>query len=383
MNTTDIMNSTTHDKKNQNLNNINIQKKIFKYLMDHIPKRKYDPIKIHNWDDVREIKENVYYVVPKFIGAYSWMLFLNIDNCYFAITIHKKSINNQFRIYPIDACGRKPIYDGTIIDGIFFKKPDTNQKYFIINEVYYLEGRNMTNISRMDRMSIISEYIKENIQRSPNYYIAVCNNYQLTEDGITDVYNVSKNDKQICGWLFYPSYYSGNNHVFYYPFQFNDFVITQEQNKIFLMVKTNRVDGYQLYELDTNQKIGIAYIPNIATSHKCKSWFTNEDNKSNKTNISNQSNKSNNKKINKSVNSVKSISEDDDENDGIDGNDGNDENDKSDNDDQKHDSERNNNLLKDDKSNENELNKTIGLDGIKVLCKYSYNHNKWIPLDKI
>ena len=265
-------------RKNPDIGSHSSFKKIFSYLNNNVKITNHNPIKISSQSDLKIIKENNYYIVPRWNGTYSWMVFTMINDCYYAVTFPK---NNKYdgkqRLFPVDLRGKEVMYDGTIFDGIFYKNHEKNSRHFIVHDVYLLEGRNILNLNRLDRMTMLNGYLNINIQRNPSYDITACVNYFINNESISNLYNTSKMmETNIVSWMFYP--HNSGHPTYYYNIQNNDFIIIQNKNRLFIMVKSKIPDVYHLYDLhgDKKNKIDIAYIPDITTSKKCASWFEDE-----------------------------------------------------------------------------------------------------------
>jgi hypothetical protein len=259
-------------KKNVNIHEHEIINLIHSYLKKNVKINEFNSVHISSFDNLKTIKRNNYYIVPKYNGIYSWMIFIRLNGIYYAVTLNKYDKN--LKLFPVDISVKEVIYEGSIFDGIFYKDKQTNKKQFIIHETYLLAGRSMLTLSRLDRMTVLNDYLNKKFQRNFNYNIDVCVNYFIEKESILKLYHLSKNDVTIGGWLFYPNSY--NHNIYYYQLLNEDFDVKHNINKMFIMMKTKKPDVYHLFDLgdiERQNKIGIAHIPGIEDSKRCESWF--------------------------------------------------------------------------------------------------------------
>lgn len=270
INTNIIINKIMDNEyKNINLNNKQQRNKILKYLYSSV-NPKINPVSITCQDDIEKIRDYEYIICPKISGINVWIVFIKIDDIYYAVTFAKAEKIKDIRyMNPIDIAVHKDFYTGTIMDGIYYEH--NNSKYLIILEVYLLSGKNILLKPKIDRLYYLSQYISKNSSRRPNYQIYVTKYYLCDRNSLKDLYDKIKNDSLIRELIFYPSNFG--NKIYCYRIVADDLTDEKIVIQSFIMQKTINSDVYNLIDLDTNKKIGIAYIPDMECSQKCKLWF--------------------------------------------------------------------------------------------------------------
>jgi len=257
--------------KNKDLSQTNVKDSIIKYFLSKVT-LDYQVQQITCEQDLKTIKENEYTITPKYRGQKSWIVFVRLgENNYYAISFPKNKLNSKdLQLYPINLMIEKRIYDGTIMEGVYYKNSMGN-KILIIDEIYILEGRDMLREKRDTRLDQTSKYFQENIERSLDYQIYVCSHYAPIQFNMKNLFDLTKTDQQIEGWMFYPNYYHKQLQIYYYEIKLTDLSEEVTQFAIFMMRKTQLPDIYDLY--DAVQRIGHAYVPNADATKKFKSWF--------------------------------------------------------------------------------------------------------------
>lgn len=255
--------------KNNNLDQPDIKQKIFKYLYSSI-KQNSNPNFISSIDDINNIKSNDYIICPKYIGIRSWIVFMHEGNNYYAVTFPKNTnVKNNIVLYPVEITVNTELYNGTIMEGIY--NVTGHIKSFIVDEVYYLAGRMQLTKSKDDRLDYINKYAYDNFGGNPKYRICICNHYQINKESLTDLYEKIKEDQSIQEIIFYPKLHGGK--IYKYVITSEDVIDNVIKMTNFNMKKTKKPDIYDLIDLNTDQKIDIAIIPDMVTSKKCKHWF--------------------------------------------------------------------------------------------------------------
>jgi hypothetical protein len=257
--------------KNRDLGQPSVKDSIIKYFLSKVA-LDYQVRPIESEQDLKIIKDNEYTITPKYRGQKSWIVFIKLGEYnYYAISFPKNKLNaKDLQLYPINLMIEKRIYDGTIMEGVYYSNSMGN-KVLIIDEIYYLEGRDMLRERRDVRLDLTSKYFQENIERSLDYQIYVCTHTSNHKDNLKNLFDLTKNDQQIEGWMFYPSYYHKQLQIYYYEIKLTDLSEEVTQFAMFHMKKTNVTDIYELY--DSKQKIGNAHVPNMDSTKKFKSWY--------------------------------------------------------------------------------------------------------------
>jgi|SRR5579872_844215 len=276
--------SASEYNKNRNLNNSDTRDLILKYLYSKNLKSNFKVSGIQKMSDLDNIRDGDYIICPKFKGCRSWVIFFTgtqeseeeIPN-YYAVSFpkHNKYKKTEIKVRPVDLRVSKDLYNGTILEGIYYKF--AKEKFLIIDEVYTLCGENQLLKSKTDRLNNLSNFLTEKTVQTPNYHLYVCQYYALNESNLNELYDKIKGDNRIQDLIFYPQLYG--RKIYQYTIVDIDLIDDIVKTGIFKLQKTNSPDVYHIISFRTNTKIDIAYIPDMATSKKCKQWFKDEKKK--------------------------------------------------------------------------------------------------------
>lgn len=258
-------------QKNINLDSITVKNKILHNLYRNKIKM-HDKIQtIIDTESLDQIKNNDYIICPRFAGTRSWIMFLKIDDVHYAVNFPKQNYRKQseLKIHPIDIGVISDFYNGTIMEGIYYKIMD--ERFLIIDEIYVLSGKNQLIKAKDDRLDDVSKYITENTKQNPKFHMYVCKYYRIIEKNLKELYDKIKGDNKIQDIIFYPKIYG--RKIYQYTIIDIDLIDDVIKLGTFKLQKTNVPDVYNIVSLKTEKKIDIAYIPDIETSKKCKEWF--------------------------------------------------------------------------------------------------------------
>lgn len=264
------MSQTSPYNKNSNLGSPVVKNKILKYLYSKVSSIiKHECIAGEK--DLNNIRDNDYIICPRFRGTRSWIIFFRSGDEYYAVNFpqHSQRKKQELFIHSLDISVTKDFYYGTVMEGIFFKMDEN--KYLIIDEVYLLAGENQLLKPKDDRLAYLSKYLTENMLRNPTYNMYVSQFFQTDKTNLKELYEKIKNDTNIQEIIFYPKIFG--RKIYSYTIIDTDLVDNVIKISSFRMQKTENPDVYKLLTIKYATKIGIAYIPDIETSKKCKSWF--------------------------------------------------------------------------------------------------------------
>jgi hypothetical protein len=262
------------------LNDYQEKYQIINYLYDKLDYDIFSYKFIESESDLIELKNNSYYVMPHFASNKYLLVFINIkenDWCvlinknYFKSKIEDVNLNN-IKIISIKMRTILDTYNGTIFDGTLINI--NNDNVFVINDAYFLGGKDVLDIPLDEKHDMIDKYIDSNFindNKMNNIIKPVLNQLYTYDDLHKLVYEKIKTTKlPINGITFVPNL-SNTNYIFIDN-------INEKKNKIeanFLVKKTDIVDVYELYA-DTQKDLvryGIADIPNIKYSTFCQEIF--------------------------------------------------------------------------------------------------------------
>lgn len=220
--------------------------------------------------DVEIIRGKKYVAQPKITGVRSWIIFCKYDDNFisvdFPMTTNKDKLANM-TIHLIDIRARPKIYNGTIMTGIYYV--DNKEKHLSIDDVLIYAGENILLKNKSNRIATFQKNMKDFIQMTMTM---TCNpTYELTEDGLTQLYESLKDNRSIKSLIFSPKTHGPS--IYEYRLQDSDLVDDNISVRILVMKKTKQSDVYHLY--DGKTKIGLAHVDGAAYTKKYNNWFKN------------------------------------------------------------------------------------------------------------
>lgn len=260
--------------KNYYLGSDQTKNKILKFLCSSQIELKTKYERIMEESDLSNIKNDDYIICPKFRGSRTWIIFFHNDENYYAVTFSKNFQRNREKlvIHPIDISVHPSFYQGTIMEGIFYRVD--NNHFLVIDEVHILAGENQLLKSRDDRLNNLSNFINKFTQINPYYSMYVTQFFTIKKNSLKDLYQKIKADSKIQEIIFYPRGYKGNIYV--YTIMNYDLIDPIVKISHFWLQKTTKPDVYNLLLTQNSNKTDIAYVPDMETSKKCKKWFKNK-----------------------------------------------------------------------------------------------------------
>lgn len=206
------------------------------------------------------------------------------------------------------------LYKNTLLDGEMVRCND-NSWIFIFNDIVVYKGIHLNDTVLPDRLNILYKMLST--EYTPDSVIDVCsykikNYYTPCQEGIEELIKISKKLNYSCRGLYMWSYNMKYKSKLYNfdedkiinvvrkvkdetKFQTFDntkestveieqddllsIVVSDETEKIMWISKTDYPDVYNLYHSENilNDKIGIALIPNMATSKMIRNAFKNKN----------------------------------------------------------------------------------------------------------
>ncbi|AEQ33345.1 putative mRNA capping enzyme [Megavirus vitis] len=273
------MNNSPTPIKNAGLGTREVKNLVLKYLYSSRVNLNLRHEYIKNEKDLDNIRDNDYIVCPRFSGTRSWILFFKSEyDIYYAVNFpkHSQKKKEYINIFPIDVTVSKDFYRGTIMEGIYFTFDD--KRYLIVDEVYMLSGQDQMLKPKCDRLDNLTQCFKKSVVGNNRFNLYVSQYYRTDKNNLKEMYEKIKTDPKIQEIIFYPNTYGRK----IYSYTIIDLDLQDDITKYscLIMEKTASSDVFNLYFTNTQNKIGIAYIPDMATSKMCKQWF--KDAKTNK-----------------------------------------------------------------------------------------------------
>jgi hypothetical protein len=259
-------------KKNYNLDNKDVKNKILKYLHQRVDiEMKHVPITTNKEVDI--IRNNDYIICPRFEGTRSWIIFFQTKQDRYAVNFPKQGMHKQvkLKIFPIDMDAVSAVYGGSIMEGIFYRVED--ECYLVVDEIYMLNGVNLLTKNKSDRLNMLIKILPTHFSMKNKFRLHVSQCFRTNESDIIELNKKIMNDNRIQELLFYPSIYSQDRPIYKYTIISTDLVPDIVTLATFKMFKTDKPDVYNLVCISKEVKKGIAYIPDMETSKKCKLWM--------------------------------------------------------------------------------------------------------------
>lgn len=306
------------------------KKNIINFLFNNIDLNNFRFQILNNISNLEFLKNNEHFVSPNFKGINYLLVFARINdvNRTFLIDRRKLRYNKDqidlktVLILEVNFKAKETLYQGTIIDGKMLKLVNNNY-VFICNDCFLLFN-NKLDTQKLDiKYQTLDKVISTQIDKKPcpNFDLKINKlyNYDELEHLIKNI--IPNSSLPINGLVFFPQYSgnliiypesnknSTNSHsksnqeIFTKPVtNFKDTKIKDDEtfhiisdlprylksrvlieSKDYLEMKQKKLslkksdipDVYHLFEDINRPTLGIAHIPNMATSHKLKELFKN------------------------------------------------------------------------------------------------------------
>lgn len=257
--------------KNNNINSSKIKNQILRYLYKSNIKLNLKHEPILSMEELDDIRNNEYIVCPRYNGTRSWIVFFRDDDNYYAVNFPKHHQNRKdiLKIHPINIQVSKETYLGTVMEGIYYV--NNNTRHLIIDEVYMLAGKNQLRMKKSDRLNYLANYLRTNIKINNEFQMFISRHYLIDKIELKNLYERLKSEDRIRELVFYPQVFG--KKIYSYTIIETDLIDDIINTCEFRMFKTKNTDVYKLMSLDDGSSVGVAYIPDIETSHRCRDWF--------------------------------------------------------------------------------------------------------------
>jgi hypothetical protein len=294
----------------------NCKREILKYLFSFINLYSYRFTILNTLSKIKFLENNEHYVIPNYYGTSFLMLFMKLDGEEKCFLLDRRKLKYNYNdiiiedviCLQIEVKCNKTLYEGTIFDGKFLKG---DKSTFLINDCFYLTGNSMLSIDIQEKVKAIDNILCTYFSSSP------CNNFTIKYSKIYTYYDLDDliNNKlntmehNVIGLNFIPKksgvFFIFRNNVeskveitstikeeneTYLDCPSYDLIrdldkmlkarkYSYENNKTknYTVEKTETPDVYRLYEMNTNNMMDIAIIPNMKVSHMCNEIFKNKE----------------------------------------------------------------------------------------------------------
>jgi hypothetical protein len=195
-------------KKNIDFNSTNVKNDIVDYLYNCVDLSKYKYNLLKTFDDLKTLKETEHHVSPNFSGKNGFIIFKKFKGRFYSILVDQKTLKynkssldlKSVRFIPLNVKARVGIYDGTILDGKLIKVKN-GKSVFMITDVFYLEGKDLTEDNIENKLINIKIYLDQNVRVDKKlskitFDINKLYNYDQIRDMITDHTKQTTNKKK-------------------------------------------------------------------------------------------------------------------------------------------------------------------------------------------
>jgi len=332
-------NMTFHNKNNNFSKNTDyhnygpvVTQQLINYIYSTVELSRFKYKIIEYESDLTVLTKQKHFLSANFNGTNCLLVFTKIRDKFYSFMVDRKTLTynqNQIKldsvkIIPVNIRLDNSIYNGTIMDGIFIHNKRTKSKIFVITDVYYFIGKNLTNDDLKHKFMNVTAYLESNLKHDDNFNNIRLNInilYEPTE--INNLMSAMDKSKSIDfkGFVFYPNK-SGtkliflntetkqppnknvilNENIIESKNDNNNTVKSNCKNKRYTYVcktndpifaslelrKTSSPDVYNVFCADKEivngknciklKKLGIALIPDKDCSTMCKTLFNSKIN---------------------------------------------------------------------------------------------------------
>lgn len=295
-----------------------IKNQLISYIYNKLEISKYKYKLLEYENEVSLLDKEKFFVSPNLNGINGLMVFIKFREHYHSVIIDRRTLSynqnqielDKVKVIPFKLRFDESIYKGSIFDGVLLYNKNSNMKTFVINDVYYFRGANMTDDNMNHKIMNIDTFFKHGRtvdQNIDNIEVIINKLYELKDIKklVNSYIPKSKYNRSIKGLAFYPEK-SGTKLIYLYNNcsmdkddtspthtvstvikKVREFNIDTEKtiSGTFRMKKSDTVDVYSLYLSSKVTKNGkkyvkyvkycIAYIPSQECSFFCKDVFEN------------------------------------------------------------------------------------------------------------
>ncbi len=277
----------------QTYNNLTLKSHLINKIYEMIDLAKFKYKLIETVEDIEIFDKHKYNICANYAGINCLLIFTKIKDNYYSFMIDRKTLSYNFsqinmsnvNIIPVKIQVDQLIYDGSIFDGILIQNSD--KKTFVINDVYYLCGKNTSydklNTKILSTVKVIGEHIQNNHK---------LNNINLTVNKLYDCSQIKKfvyeiipksHNFVIKGIAFYPEI-SGTKLIYLFDKTY------QMQNKKKPDTKNFQVNNSQpvvkqIQPVSFNTESNVSNVENINDNNKDSELDNNHVKKTVKYNV--------------------------------------------------------------------------------------------------
>jgi len=237
-------------------------------------------------EQLNEIEKENGYISVQFQGIPYLIFFTTINEIQYNLLISKKELRSEnsknilreMKIYNLPKFTvPNNYYTGTILDGKIIKTSKMNHS-FMIHEIY---NSHFESIELKEKYQIIENDFIPHLAKFNKIEFKIVRLYNYDELPSLLFEKLSKSRFKIIGLMFLPkftkSYYVYTNELEFNSLQDKKPYVPKktyyESLVEFNMKNTDNPDVYYLYDINDNEKVGLAHIPDIKTSHFFKNIF--------------------------------------------------------------------------------------------------------------
>lgn len=281
--------------------------KVVDWLYSKLDLSKHRYVILNNVQKLKSLQEDVHYVSPNFKGYNYLLLMLSLESKHYCVAIDRKKLSyhksqldmKTIQVMRLHLNTTEAIFRGTVFDG---KLIQTNNKcIFLIQDCFYLMGNKMLDMEMKQKMAHIDSIMKTHFVSNPKPY---CHNFEFKLNRLQTYDELEEMIKTM------PTLSIGTNGIIFYPpksgitilhiekkvekvkISSNSEVIEQKSYNIIVdfvnfiksrnysyesgskmkqmwLTRTAIPDVYDISETSDGDKMGIAMIPNLKTSHMC------------------------------------------------------------------------------------------------------------------
>lgn len=290
------------------INDLDFKNKIIDYLFNTVDISKYRYNLLESTQQLSFLKLNEHYVSPNFKGYNYLLIFYKYNNQPYCVAVDRKNLSyhrdkidiKKVIIYKVKVMTSTSIFRGTIMDCKLVKN------MMIIKDCFQVMGNQITDMDMFDKMIYLDSIIVNQFQKDycSNFTLKINKlyRYNMLNEVITNI--IPKCSYEIQGLIFIPKL-SGISVIFvdktnqpshsetkveisntptnvvsssyHMIHDLKNFLISRDysyetvgKKRNLLIKKTAISDVYDVFETSsTDEKIGIAHIPNIKISQNC------------------------------------------------------------------------------------------------------------------
>ena len=232
-------------------------------------KDRFPSIKLfYEKNSYKKVNSDYYLAIPYGKKYFAWFTYINNENVCLLIEI-RTGRDGSFSLLSSSIISVS-FHNDLSLNTIFFGTLIPNSSYFCIEDIYYYKNEKVTNKSNKDKLKLFDFIFKNELSQEKQLIPSqIIFGLPLISNSFKWINNEIKTLPYKIYSIHCKNFTNNNSFKIIYKYDTKDI----SNKKIFSVKATIGVDNYQLLNVNNNEFVSIAYIPNYKISKLMNSIF--------------------------------------------------------------------------------------------------------------